>query len=73
MEILTVWEIFEFMINLKNFTLSPAERKKKVDKMIQLMKLQWAENNRVGDGEHKGISGGEKRRLNIGVELLADP
>ena len=70
MEVLTVREVFEFVVNLKNPKLSPPERLKKVNKMIELLKLQRAENNQVGGVTAKGISGGEKRRLNIGVELL---
>lgn len=45
MEVLTVREIFEFIVKMKNQHISPQERKKKVDKMIQLLKLQRAENN----------------------------
>lgn len=35
--------------------------------------MRRAENNIVGNAERKGISGGEKRRLNIGFELLSNP
>lgn len=38
-----------------------------------MLKLQRAADNVVGSVERKGISGGEKRRLNIGVELLNSP
>ena len=41
--------------------------------MIKILKLRRAENNIVGNAERKGISGGEKRRLNIGFELLGEP
>lgn len=41
--------------------------------MIQLLKLSRAENNWIGSQDSKGISGGERRRLNIGVELLMNP
>jgi hypothetical protein len=29
--------------------------------------------HRIGSGERRGISGGERRRLSIGLELMADP
>ncbi len=41
--------------------------------IVQILKLNKAQNNYVGSSEHKGISGGEKRRLNIGFELLLNP
>ena len=41
--------------------------------MIKILKLSRAEHNRIGNSERKGISGGEKRRLNIGFELLSNP
>lgn len=35
--------------------------------------MERAQTNRVGGEFKKGISGGEKRRLNIGFELLKKP
>lgn len=40
--------------------------------MIKCLKLEIVQNNKIG-GNVKGISGGEKRRLNIGSELLKNP
>ena len=40
--------------------------------MIKCLKLEIVQNNKIG-GNVKGISGGEKRRLNIGCELLKNP
>ena len=37
------------------------------------MKLEKAADTYVGGVFTKGISGGEKKRLNIGFELLLDP
>lgn len=39
MEVMTVREVFRFVVNLKNPKMSPPERVKKVDKMIELLKL----------------------------------
>ena len=44
-----------------------------VDEMIDMLKLMNAKDNFVGGPFRKGISGGEKRRLNIGAELLCKP
>ena len=37
------------------------------------LKMERAQNTQVGGDLLKGISGGEKRRLNIGFELLRKP
>ena len=41
--------------------------------MLSTLDLHACAHTRVGDAELKGISGGEKRRLSLGVQLLADP
>ena len=73
LEHLTVEEYFKFAIDLKHFDKTAEERKKLVDEMISLLKLDNARNTYVGGKSIKGISGGEKKRLNIGFELLANP
>jgi ATP-binding cassette subfamily G (WHITE) protein 8 (sterolin 2) len=41
--------------------------------VLTTLDLHGCAHTRVGDAELKGISGGEKRRLSLGVQLLADP
>ena len=68
-----VKEIFDFTIALRSPDLNSEQARKKEKDMIELLKLQRAENNYIGGTFIKGISGGEKRRLNLGAELLSDP
>ncbi|KAL2925348.1 ABC transporter G family member 10 [Bienertia sinuspersici] len=54
----------------------PGERKGAVQRVEQLMKelgLDQVARSRIGGGPNHGISGGEKRRVSIGVELVHDP
>jgi ABC-type multidrug transport system ATPase subunit len=44
-----------------------------VNRIIWLLGLKSCEHTRVGNDEFKGISGGEKRRLSIGIQLLINP
>ena len=53
--------------------MSKANKLRIVDEMVAKLKLRRCENTWVGSSDIKGISGGEKRRLNIGVELLSNP
>ena len=45
----------------------------RVDELLQILGLSGIADARVGDHLHRGISGGEKRRLAVGCELLSDP
>eukprot|EP01134_Creolimax_fragrantissima_P008613 CFRG8613T1 len=54
-------------------TLSWDEKKKKVDEVIELLSISKCRNTIMGNAMKRGISGGEKKRVNIGCELLTDP
>lgn len=41
--------------------------------MIKDLNLRACQNTLVGDNMLKGISGGEKKRTSIGMELISDP
>lgn len=44
-----------------------------VDELIDLLGLEKVWNTRIGSDQVRGISGGEKKRVNIGVELIQTP
>lgn len=73
LEHLTVAEYFKFAIDLKAANLTASEKRARLENAVSIMKLEKAQNNFVGGIYRKGISGGEKKRLNIGFELLGDP
>jgi ABC-type multidrug transport system ATPase subunit len=54
-------------------SVSKQERKELVEQIIAELGLKECADTLVGDNEHKGLSGGEKRRLSIGIQLLANP
>ena len=47
--------------------------KKKCENLIEDLELQKCADTIVGMDEIRGISGGEKKRTSIGVELMSDP
>ena len=47
--------------------------KRKVVQTIEFLGLGQVINTVVGDEETRGISGGQRKRVNIGMEIVADP
>lgn len=41
--------------------------------MIAELGLRHVSNSKVGNAESRGVSGGERRRVSIGIQLLLDP
>lgn len=48
-------------------------KEERVWEVLGQLGLRDVANSRVGSGEKRGISGGERRRLSIGLELVARP
>jgi ABC-type multidrug transport system ATPase subunit len=71
---LTVREILEFSAKLRlPESLDLEKKKERVARVIEQLGLSDIADNWVGSAVRRGISGGEKRRLSIGVELVTDP
>eukprot|EP00246_Nothoceros_aenigmaticus_P014386 TRINITY_DN5430_c0_g1_i1.p1 TRINITY_DN5430_c0_g1~~TRINITY_DN5430_c0_g1_i1.p1 ORF type:complete len:704 (+),score=97.37 TRINITY_DN5430_c0_g1_i1:271-2382(+) len=54
-------------------SMSHAEKQRRVEVIIQQLGLKSCANTFVGNDLVKGVSGGERRRVSIGVELINDP
>jgi ABC-type multidrug transport system ATPase subunit len=70
---LTVRETLQYSADLRLPDSTSAERHQVVEDVILELGLKDCANTRIGNHEHKGCSGGEKRRTSIGVQLLANP
>ncbi|PCH38575.1 ABC transporter [Wolfiporia cocos MD-104 SS10] len=71
---LTVHEALLFAARLRLPEAVPAwEKLARVDSVIGQLGLVHIRDVRIGDGENRGISGGEMRRVSIGLELVARP
>jgi len=66
-------ETFWFIANLRLPKYTYEQKKKKVEEIIIELRLTKCSNTRIGDKMIRGISGGERKRTSIGVELLTDP
>ena len=71
-EFLTVQETMDFAAKLK-IKGSPEVKRAKIDQLFYDLNLEKTKNTLVGGQFKKGISGGEKKRLNIAYELISDP
>ncbi|KAK1263975.1 ABC transporter G family member 5 [Acorus gramineus] len=71
--LLTVRETLTFSAELR-LRLPPSELRARVDALVRELGLSGVACARVGDGHRvRGISGGERRRVSIGVEAIHDP
>ncbi|CAI6093545.1 unnamed protein product [Clonostachys chloroleuca] len=71
---LTVRETLKYAAELRlPSTTTAADRARIVDEVIRELGLKECADTRVGNSQHRGCSGGEKRRVSIGVQMLANP
>ena len=71
---MTVYEALYMSALLKlPETTSIEEKKEIVDKMISTLHLENCKDTIVGDSILKGISGGERKRLSVGMEMIMNP
>jgi ABC transport system ATP-binding/permease protein len=70
---LTVRENLEFNARLSLGQLTDEERGLRIDEVLEQLGLWEAQHLRVGSVLEKVISGGQRKRVNIGLELLRKP
>lgn len=71
---LTVWETLMFAAEVRlGNKVSRDEKHKRVIKLIDQLGLNSAQNTFIGDEGHRGVSGGERRRVSIGVDIIHGP
>jgi ABC-type multidrug transport system ATPase subunit len=69
---MTVRECLEFAAKLK-LKGSMDEKMRRVEETIKELRLNKCQNTKIGGPLVKGVSGGERKRTSIGVELITDP
>ena len=71
---LTVRENLTFSANIRlPNSIPPEEKRAIVNHVIEQLGLMKCADSKVGDEYQRGISGGERRRTNIGLELVLSP
>lgn len=69
---MTVRECLEFAAKLK-LKGTYEEKMIRVKELIKELRLDKCQNTKIGGPLIKGVSGGERKRTSIGVELITDP
>ncbi|PIA52923.1 hypothetical protein AQUCO_01000645v1 [Aquilegia coerulea] len=54
-------------------SLSKSKKKARVQALIDQLGLRAAAKTVIGDEGHRGVSGGERRRVSIGIDIIHDP
>lgn len=54
-------------------TLSKSKKSARVQALIDQLGLRNAAKTVIGDEGHRGVSGGERRRVSIGIDIIHDP
>ncbi|KAJ3251958.1 hypothetical protein HK103_001985 [Boothiomyces macroporosus] len=71
---LTVFETLRYSALLRlPSTMSIAEKESRVNAVIEQLGLSECKNTQIGDELDRGISGGERKRVAIGIELVTNP
>ncbi|KAJ5644238.1 ABC-2 type transporter [Penicillium longicatenatum] len=70
---LTVRETLTFAADLRLPLPDPHERAAIVEQVIHDLGLSQCAETKIGTMSGKGCSGGEKRRVNVGIRILANP
>jgi len=73
MEDLSVWQNLFYSAKLSFGSLTDVEIKDRVNKMLLELGLNEVGHLKVGSPLDKSISGGQRKRLNIALELIREP
>ena len=72
MAMLTPREAIQFSANMR-LKLPQKDKNQRVNEIIKDLGLESCQNTTIGNTMIKGISGGERKRTSIGVELITNP
>ena len=71
---LTVFETLFLAARLRlPANISLEDKRARVESLIDELGIRAARDVVIGDEKHKGVSGGERKRTNVGVEIIGDP
>ncbi|KAJ2664176.1 hypothetical protein IWW48_000945 [Coemansia sp. RSA 1200] len=60
-------------LRLPNSKYTDQDKKQRVEEVMRQLRLSHIANSRIGGEGKRGISGGERKRVSIGIELVTEP
>ncbi|CAA3019488.1 ABC transporter G family member 17-like [Olea europaea var. sylvestris] len=70
---LTVYETLMFAADFRLGSISREDKIQRVERLIEQLGLTSSRNTYIGDEGTRGVSGGERRRVSIGVDIIHGP
>ncbi|KAJ2781472.1 hypothetical protein H4R18_002846 [Coemansia javaensis] len=72
---LTVLETLAYSskLRLSDAEYTPEQKIERATEIMRRLRLEAAQNTQIGDANTRGVSGGERKRVSIGTELLTNP
>ena len=72
---LTVYETLYYAAELRmhNTTKTSKERAQRIEEVLGLLEIPHTRNTIIGNSRRKGISGGERKRVSVAIEMLNRP
>ncbi|KAL5720086.1 ABC transporter G member 23 [Ranunculus cassubicifolius] len=71
--LLTVRETLMFSAKFRLRKMNTQEKEERVEALMHELGLFHVANSFIGDEETRGISGGERKRVSIGIDVIHDP
>lgn len=72
-ETMKVEEAVNMSTQLRMPHISEGERQQRLNRVLHLLQIEKCRKTLVGSSTRKGISGGERKRTNIAMELVTTP
>ncbi|MBM4404271.1 MAG: FHA domain-containing protein [Candidatus Cloacimonetes bacterium] len=71
---LTVRESLDYTSKLRlGNSINPTERQQQIDGILKVLNIEKIKDVQIGSVENKGISGGQRKRVNMAQELITEP
>jgi ATP-binding cassette subfamily G (WHITE) protein 2 len=73
MAMMSVRETLEFSAKLRlPQSMTQQQKEQRIDRVMTELGLNKVANSRIGDEVHRGISGGERKRVSVGLEFIRE-
>jgi ATP-binding cassette subfamily G (WHITE) protein 2 len=72
---LTVYETLWYAAELRMYatTKNSQERAQRIEEVLKLLEIPHTRNTIIGNSRRKGVSGGERKRVSVAIEMLNRP